>query len=81
MAKKLIALSGYSNGPRNLSFRPSEIFEASDDLYLFLMADAPGVFALAEHPMREDVPAVKEEVKALDKPPVDKMVRKPKASK
>jgi hypothetical protein len=67
MAKKLKALEEYRGGAqRNLYFAAGQEFEADDDLYLFLMADAPGCF---------------EQVKAIDAPPVDKMLHKPKASK
>jgi hypothetical protein len=71
MAKKLRALSTYVNGPRNLAYTPGQEFDASDELFLFLMVDAPGSF--------EDVDTPK--VKALDKPPVDKAVKKPEAKK
>lgn len=71
MAKKLRALATYTNGPRNLAYVPGQEFDASDDLYLFLMADAPGSFEeVTEQPK-----------KALEKPPADKAVKKPEAKK
>lgn len=71
MGKQLIAKEEYSLPNRNLYFKRGEIFAPSDELYLFLMADAPGVF---EHV--EDA-----EPKAIDEPIANKMVRRPKVKK
>lgn len=70
MDKKLIAKHEYTNGPLGLHYGVGETFDASDALYLFLMADAPGCFEEYRAP-----------VKALDAPPVDKMLRQPKVKK
>lgn len=70
MAKRLISRNEYSLPPRGLHYKRGEVFEANDALYLFLMADAPDNFAVYVEP-----------VKALDAPPVDKIMRKPKAKK
>lgn len=70
MAKKLRALGRYENGPRSLVYVAGQEFDATDDLFLFLMADAPGNFE-----------PVTEQAKAVEKPPVDKMVKKPAAKK
>lgn len=67
MAKKLVALSEYTNSPRGLHYRPGEVFDVTDADHLFLMADAPGCF--------------EPYVKAIDAPPVDKMLRQPKVKK
>lgn len=72
MGKKLRANSEYVNGPRGLHYRPGDIFEPSDALYLFLMVDAPGVF---------DVVTPLAPTKSVDAPAKDKMLRKPKAKK
>lgn len=71
----LRAKTEYRNGPRGLHYKPGQEFDADDALYLFLMADAPGCFEPVQ-----DAPA-KAEPKAVDAPPADKMVRRPKASK
>ena len=71
MAKKLVALSEYHNGPRGLHYKPGDVIEPSDELYLFLMADAPGCFVAEPEPT----------AKAIDAPPVDKMLRQPKVKK
>lgn len=76
MGKKLRANADYENGPRKLHYRRGEEFEASDDLMLFLMADAPGCFEVVTPLAPVEPPA-----KALDAPPNDKMLRKPKAKK
>lgn len=70
MAKKLRAKEEYVMPSRNLHYKRGEVFEPTDDVYLFLMADAPGVFEVVAGP-----------VKAIDAPPVDKMMRAPKAKK
>lgn len=71
MDKKLIAKHEYINGPRGLHYHAGEVITVTDAAYLFLMADAPGCFE----------PEVEPEVKALDAPPADKMLRQPKAKK
>ena len=74
MAKKLKALEEYRGGAqRNLYFAAGQEFEADDDLYLFLMADAPGSFA-----QFEQMPG---QARDIDAPPVDKMLHAPKAKK
>jgi len=80
MAKKLKALEEYRGGAqRNLYFAAGQEFEADDDLYLFLMADAPGSFAdVVDDKVKGHPPA---EAKAVDAPPVDKMLHEPKAKK
>lgn len=70
MAKKLVTLFEYINAPRGLHYRPGDVIEPSDADYLFLMADAPGCFAEYVAP-----------AKAIDAPPVDKMLRQPKVKK
>jgi hypothetical protein len=72
MDKKLRALAAYENGPRGLHYKAGDEFEATPQLALFLMADAPGCF----EPVVEVV-----DVKAVASPPVDKMVRTPKGKK
>lgn len=69
MGQKLITVSEYTNSPRGLHYQPGDIFTVTDAEHLFLMADAPGCFALAP------------EGKALDAPPADKMMRQPKVKK
>lgn len=64
MAEKLKVVSEYIG--RGMHFPAGQILEPDDDLYLFLMADAPGCF---------------EQVKEIVAPPVDKMVHAPKAKK
>ncbi len=71
MAKKLISRDEYSLPPRGLHYKRGEVFEASDELMLFLMADAPENFAVYVEP----------EVKAVDAPVADKMVSEPPANK
>lgn len=73
MTKKLIAKHEYTNGPRGLHYRAGETFAATDAEYLFLMADAPGCFEVYVEP--------EPTAKAIDAPPVDKMLRQPKAKK
>lgn len=72
MAKRLISRDEYSLPPRGLHYKRGEVFEASDELMLFLMADAPENFSVYVEP---------EPAKAVDAPAVDKMVRRPKAKK
>lgn len=67
MGQTLIAVHEYVNGPRGLYYRAGQTFDVTDAEYLFLMADAPGCF--------------EPYVKAIDAPPVDKMLRAPKAKK
>lgn len=76
MAKRLRVLGEYSNGPRNLNFRAGQEFDAGDELFLFLTADAPDTFEIVE-PVEPPKPKAKE----VDKPPVNKMVDKPEKSK
>ena len=71
MGKQLIANEEYILPPRNLHYKRGEVFEADDNLYLFLMADAPGVFAVYAEP----------ESKAMTEPPANKMMSAPKAKK
>lgn len=63
---KLKVISEYIG--RGMHFAAGTTLEADDMLFLFLMADAPGCFAVIEE-------------KAIDAPPVDKMVRKPARKK
>lgn len=70
MAQRLRAREEYILPPRNLHYRRGEVFEADNDLYLFLMADAPDVFE-----------QVVETDKALDAPPKDKALRAPRGKK
>jgi hypothetical protein len=62
----LIALGEYH--AQKLHYMAGQTFEADDNLALFLMADAPANFEVVT-------------VKEIVAPPVDKMLRKPKASK
>lgn len=73
MDKKLIAKSEYTNAPRGLHYTAGETFTVTDAEYLFLMADAPGCFAVYVEPEPER--------KAIDAPTADKMLRAPKAKK
>lgn len=70
MATKLIAREEYVLPNHNLHYKRGEVFVADDELLRFLMADSPGCFAVYTEP-----------TKAVDAPPVDKMLRKPKAKK
>jgi hypothetical protein len=72
MGTKLIAREEYHAAQRGLHIKRGEVFEADAELYRFLMADAPEVFAPAPDP---------QPTKALDAPPLDKMLRKPRVKK
>lgn len=84
MVKKLIAHEEYNLPPRNLYYKRGEVFAVDDDLFLFLMADAPGVFGIYTEPKAIDASFdTSSNVLALEvsKPPVNKMMRAPKAKK
>jgi len=68
MAQKLRVISEYIG--RGMHFPVGQVLEPDNELYLFLMADAPGCFVRIE-----------DAVKAIEAPPVDKMLRSPKAKK
>lgn len=70
MGTQLRAREDYVMPNRNLHIKRGEVFAANDELYRFLMADSPGTFEVVEP-----------EPKAVDAPPVDKMVKRPKAKK
>lgn len=70
MDTKLRAREEYVLPNRNLHYKRGEEFMADAELVRFLLADSPGTFEIV-------VP----EPKAVDAPPADKMVRKPKAKK
>jgi hypothetical protein len=69
MGKTLRAKEEYILPNRGLHYRRGDIFWPDDALFLFLMADSPGTFEIVE------------EVKAVDAPPLNKMVRAPKGKK
>jgi len=63
MATKLKVISEYRN--RETHYGVGSVIEVTDEQVKFLMADAPGCFEVYTEP----------EVKAVEAPPVDKMVR------
>ena len=72
---KLLVLVDYTS--RELQFKAGQVIEVSDVAGKFLLADAPECFA-AQSTL---APAVHTDKKALDNPPVDKMIRQPARKK
>ena len=66
---KLYLLQEYIS--RGVHYKAGETIEVDRDTALFLQRDAPGCFAPVNAP----------EVKAVEAPPVDKMVKKPAKKK
>ena len=70
MATQLTVLERYDNAQMGLHFEAGQVVTVEDALAEWLQRDSPGAFALYVEP-----------VKALDAPPVDKMLHKPRAKK
>jgi len=69
---KLRVKSNYQSLGHDL--KAGQVIEVGATLAEFFQRDAPGVFEVFE-------PKPEPEAKAMDEPPIDKMVRKPKAKK
>jgi len=69
---KLKCLAGYNN--KQFSFEAGQVFEVDDVTARWLQADSPGAFEVVVEPAEP-------EGKAMEAPPVDKMMRAPARKK
>lgn len=73
---RLRALTSYRHGPRNLRFVAGEEFDATGEMAVYLMWDAPGCFVEVA-----EIETLHAERRAMDRPPRDKMMRAPGVDK
>ncbi len=66
---KAKCLKQYRN--KDIEYLPNQVYELPEDAAFWLMDDAPGCFVILK-----DI-VIEIEEKAVEKPPIDKMVKKP----